>query len=88
VPKIALQRFWIANILVELFLAHKLTNVSLKNKLELIIKHWEAKKLVTIQRRTNLLVMAKKLVGYAMVANQTSPISRGRITGCHLSTLC
>jgi hypothetical protein len=53
----------------------------------LVIKHWEAKKLVAIQKRTNLLVMTKKLVGYAMIANQTSHISRGRSTGCHLSTL-
>jgi hypothetical protein len=26
-PKIALPKFWLANILVELFLAHKLANI-------------------------------------------------------------
>jgi hypothetical protein len=31
-PKIALPKFWIANILVELFLARKLANISQKMK--------------------------------------------------------
>jgi sugar lactone lactonase YvrE len=47
--------------LVELFLAHKLVNIGQKNELELVVEHWQAKKLATIQTRTNLLVMAKKI---------------------------
>jgi hypothetical protein len=75
VPKIALPKFWLANILVELFLAHRWVNISWKNKLNLIVEHWQAKKLITIQIRTNLLVMIKKLEGYALVAIQTGPYS-------------
>jgi hypothetical protein len=39
------------------------------------MEYWQAKKLATIQTRTNLLVMIKKLVGYALVAIQTGPYS-------------
>jgi hypothetical protein len=75
VPKIALPKFWLANILVELFLAHKFGQHWLKNELAFIVGHWQAKKLATIQTRTNILVMTKKLVGYALVAIQTHPTS-------------
>jgi hypothetical protein len=38
-PKIVLLKFWLANILLKLFLAHKLANIGLKNELELVVKH-------------------------------------------------
>jgi hypothetical protein len=72
VPKIALPKYWLAKILVEL-LPTNWPTLAKKNKVELVQKHWQTKKLVTIQRRTNLLAMTKKLVRYVLVAIQTHP---------------
>jgi hypothetical protein len=36
VPKIHLPKFWLAIILIELFLAHKLSNIDQKKRLELV----------------------------------------------------
>jgi hypothetical protein len=44
-----------------------------KDELELVVEHWQTKRLATIQTRTNLLAMTKTLVGYALVAIQTYP---------------
>jgi hypothetical protein len=73
VPKIALPKFWLANILVELFLAHKLANIGYKNELDLVVEHWQAKKLATIQTRTNLLVMTKKIGRVCFGSNPNRP---------------
>jgi hypothetical protein len=73
VPKIALPKFWLANILVELFLAHKLVNIGYKNELDLVVEHWQAKKLATIQTRTNLLVMTKKIGRVCFGSNPNRP---------------
>jgi hypothetical protein len=34
----------------------------------LVVEHWQAKKLATIQTRTNLLAITKKLERYTLVA--------------------
>jgi hypothetical protein len=44
-----------------------------KNELELVRSHWHAKKLATIQTRTNVLIIAKKLIRYTLATNQTYP---------------
>jgi hypothetical protein len=50
VPKIAQPKFWLANILVDLFLAHKLANMA---EIELVVGHWRAKKLQQSKQELN-----------------------------------
>jgi hypothetical protein len=67
--------------LVDVLLAHELANIGYKNKLELVVGHWHAKKLAAIQTHMNFLVIAIKLVRYSLVAIQTrhlSPLMRNR----------
>jgi hypothetical protein len=52
-PKIAVPKFWLANILVELFLVQSCPTFA-ENKL--VVEHWHAKILATIQTITNVLV--------------------------------
>ena len=49
VPKVAPSKHWVADI-------------GKKNELELARVHWHAKKMATIQTKTNLWVMTKILV--------------------------
>ena len=62
VPKVAPSKHWVAKILVEVSVAHDLGDIGKKNELELARVHWHAKKMATIQTKTNLWVMTKILV--------------------------
>jgi hypothetical protein len=42
-PKVALPKIWLAKILVDVLLANELANISYKNELELVMRHWHAK---------------------------------------------
>jgi hypothetical protein len=44
-----------------------------KNKLELVVEDWQAKKMKTIQTTNNLIVVTKKFEGYGLVVIQTHP---------------
>lgn len=70
-PKVAPTKYWLAKILVEVLIAHDLTNIGKKNKLELARVHWHGNKLATIQTKTNLWVMTKILVGCTLATIQT-----------------
>ena len=48
--------------MVEVLVAHDLADIGKKNELELARVHWHAKKMATIQTKTNLWVMTKILV--------------------------
>ena len=72
-PKIAPSKHWLAKILVEVLVAHDFANIGKKNELELARVHWHAKKLATIQTKTNLWVMTKILVRCPLATIQTHP---------------
>jgi hypothetical protein len=74
-PRVAQPNIWLAKILVNVLLAHELANIAYKNKLELVVGHWHAKKLAAIQTHMNFLVIASKLVRYSLVAIHTRPLS-------------
>ena len=57
VPKVAPSKHWVAKVLVEVLVAHDLADIGKKNELELARVHWHAKKMATIQTKTNLWVM-------------------------------
>ena len=75
VPKVAPSKHWVAKILVEVLVAHDLADIGKKNELELARVHWHAKKMATIQTKTNLWVMTKILVRCTLATIQTHPIS-------------
>ena len=63
-------------ILVEVLVAHDLADIGKKNELELARVHWHAKKMATIQTKTNLLVMTKILARCTLATIQTHPNTR------------
>ena len=76
VPKVAPSKHWVAKILVEVLVAHDLADIGKKNELELARVHWHAKKMATIQTKTNLWVMTKILVRCTLATIQTHPNTR------------
>ena len=76
VPKVAPSNHWVAKILVEVLVAHDLADIGKKNELELPRVHWYAKKMATIQTKTNLWVMTKILVRCTLVTIQTHTNTR------------
>ena len=76
VPKVAPSKHWVAKILVEVLVAHDLADIGKKNELELARLHWHAKKMATIQTKTNLWVMTKILVRCTLATIQTHPNTR------------
>ena len=75
VPKVAPSKHWAAKILVEVLVAHDLADIGKKNELELARVHWHAKKMATIQTKTNLWVMTKILVE-VLVAHDLADIGK------------
>ena len=75
VPKVAPSKHWVAKILVEVLVAHDLADIGKKNELELARVHWHAKKMATIQTKTNLWVMTKILVE-VLVAHDLADIGK------------
>ena len=75
-PKVAPSKHWVAKILVEVLVAHDLADIGKKNELELARVHWHAKKMATIQTKTNLWVMTKILVRCTLATIQTHPNTR------------
>ena len=73
VPKVAPSKHWVAKILVEVLVAHDLADIGKKSELELARVHWHAKKMATIQTKTNLWVMTKILVRCTLATIQTHP---------------
>jgi hypothetical protein len=73
-PKVVVPKIWLAKILVDVLLANELVNIGYKNELKLVVGHWYAKKLASIQTRTNFLVIANKLVRYSLATIQTCPM--------------
>ena len=76
VPKVAPSKHWVAKFLVEVLVAHDLADIGKKNELELARVHWHAKKMATIQTKTNLWVMTKILVRCTLATIQTHPNTR------------
>ena len=76
VPKVAPSKHWVAKILVEVLVAHDMADIGKKNELELARVHWHAKKMATIQTKTNLWVMTKILVRCTLATIQTHPNTR------------
>jgi hypothetical protein len=68
-PKIGKPKIWLMSCL-----PMNWPTLAKKNELELVVEHWQAKKSATIQTRSNLLAMTKKLVEYTLVAIQTHPV--------------
>ena len=75
-PKVAPSKHWVAKILVEVLVAHDLADIGKQNELELARVHWHAKKMATIQTKTNLLVMSKILARCTLDTIQTHPNTR------------
>lgn len=71
---------------VEVLVAHDLADIGKKNELELAKVHWHAKKMATIQTKTNLWVMTKILVRCTLATIQTHPntwlVEDARASGC------
>jgi hypothetical protein len=53
-PIVALPKICLAKILVDVLLVHEFDNIGYKNKLELVVGYWHAKKLAAIQTYTNI----------------------------------
>jgi hypothetical protein len=75
-PKIALPKFWLANFLVELFLAHKLVNIGYKNKLDLVMEHWQAKKIGNYLNKDQSFSHDQKIGMIFLGSNPNTPIVR------------
>ena len=76
--------------MVEVLVAHDLADIGKKNELELARVHWHAKKMATIQTKTNLLVMTKILARCTLATIQTHHNTRliewGSAANCILWT--
>jgi hypothetical protein len=44
-PKVVLPKIWLVKILVDILLVNELANIGYKNKLELVVGYWYAKKI-------------------------------------------
>jgi hypothetical protein len=73
VPKIALPKFWLANILVELFLAHKFGQHWLKNELVFIVGHWQAKKVSNYPNKNQSFGHDQKIGRVCFGSNPNTP---------------